>query len=120
MKIKLNTVEEKLNANNVIYLNENEYGTDEETFSLTGKFQKEYEFLLDAMIKKIEKDLNVDWVHDTNLFISFFEVHEDSEWYAVIHNINTQEDDIVKIKDVLSGTKYLDVLGKENYLYVEE
>ena len=52
MEIKLNTVEEKLNANNVIYWNENEYGTDEETFSLTGKFQKEYEFLLDAMIKK--------------------------------------------------------------------
>ena len=120
MEIKLNTVEEKLNANNVIYLNENEYGTDEETFSLTGKFQKEYEFLLDAMIKKIEKDLNVDWVYDTNLFISCFEVHEDSKWYAVMHNINTQEDDVVKIKDVLSGTKYLEVLGEENYLYVEE
>lgn len=117
--MKLSTVEKNLNDNGVIYLGFLEYGTSKKDFRLAYKFQKESEFLIDLIVGKIEKDLNVDWVHDTNLGISFFEVHEDSEWYVVIHNINTQTDSVFKIKDILNGTEYLNELEKEEILYID-
>ena len=117
--MKLSTVEKTLNDNSVIYLGFLEYGTSEEDFRLTYKFQKESEFLIDLIVGKIEKDLNVDWVRDTNLGISWFEVHSDNEWYVVVHNIDTQKDDVLKIKDILRGTEYLNELGKEEILCID-
>ena len=117
--MKLSAVEKYLNDNDVIYLGFLEYGTSEEDSRLTHKFQGEFEYLLDLIVRKIEKDLSVDWVHDTNLVFSWFEVHDDNEWYVVVHNIDTQKDDVLKIKDILRGTEYLNELGKEEILCID-
>ena len=115
--MKLSAVEKFLNDNNVIYLGFMEYGTTEEDFRLTRKFQGEFEYLLNLIVGKIEKDLSVDWVRDTNLGFSYFELRG-KEWYVWLHNIKTEESKFLKIKDILNGTEYLDELKWEDIIYM--
>ena len=96
---------DKLDKNGVVYLEYLGYSTNEEDEEQSEKYQDEYETLLDAVINKMEKDLDKSW-SEIWLTLEYFGTDNDGKgWYVKLRDDNN--DYYFGLTDVLASTDYV-------------
>ena len=107
---KVNEVLNELRKKGVIYLEYLGYSTKKEDIEQTEKYQKEYDFILDIVEDKIEKDTNryLEYVEDW-LTVEYFGIEDNGkDWFIKLRNDNN--DYYFKLNDILLGTDYVEKL----------
>ena len=101
---KVNAILEKMKKDGVELLEFQGYSTSEEDFEHTDKYDKEYGYLFDTVVDKVEKDLNS----------GFFEYGLTLVWFVVDGkdkdlNVKLRDDNndyYFKVNDILTSNKY--------------
>lgn len=109
---EVNEVLNELRKKGVIYLEYLGYSTKKEDIEQTEKYQKEYDFILDIVEDKIEKDTNryLEYVEDW-LTVEYFGIEDNGkDWFIKLRNDNN--DYYFKLNDILLGTDYVEKLKK--------
>lgn len=97
---------DKLDKNGVVYLEYLGYSTNEEDEEQSEKYQDEYETLLEAVVSKMEKDLDKSW-SEIWLTLEYFGNDNDGNgWYVKLRDDNN--DYYFGLTDVLTGTDYVE------------
>lgn len=107
---KVNEVLNELRKKGVIYLEYLGYSTKKEDIEQTEKYQKEYDFIIDIVEDKIEKDTNryLEYVEDW-LTIEYFGIDDNGkDWFIKLRTDNN--DYYFKLNDILLGTDYVEKL----------
>ena len=107
---EVNEVLNELRKKGVIYLEYLGYSTKKEDIEQTEKYQKEYDFILDIVEDKIEKDTNryLEYVEDW-LTVEYFGIEDNGKnWFIKLRNDNN--DYYFKLNDILLGTDYVEKL----------
>ena len=81
------------------------YSTKDEDFEQDQTYQDEYNFLFDIVVKKIEQDLNENFIK-YGLSLVWFLANKDNTWCVLLRTDNN--DYYIQINDILTGSKYLE------------
>lgn len=102
---KLKKVLQTLNNDGVVLLEFYGYSTSNEDFEQDQTYQDEYNFLFDLVVKKIEQDLNENFIK-YGLSLVWFLANKDNTWCVLLRTDNN--DYYIQINDILTGSKYLE------------
>ncbi len=102
---KLKKVLQTLNNDGVVLLEFYGYSTSDEDFEQDQTYQEEYNFLFDLVVKKIEQDLNENFIK-YGLSLVWFLANKDNTWCVLLRTDNN--DYYIQINDILTGRKYLE------------
>ncbi len=102
---KLEKILQTLNNDGITLLEFYGYSTKDEDFEQDQTYQDEYNFLFDIVVKKIEQDLNENFIK-YGLSLVWFLANKDNTWYVLLRTDNN--DYYIQINDILTGSKYLE------------
>lgn len=101
---KLEKILQTLNNDGITLLEFYGYSTKDEDFEQDQTYQDEYNFLFDIVVKKIEQDLNENFIK-YGLSLVWFLANKDNTWGVKLRTDNN--DYYIQINDILTGSKYL-------------
>lgn len=102
---KLEKILQTLNNDGITLLEFYGYSTKDEDFEQDQTYQDEYNFLFDIVVKKIEQDLNENFIK-YGLSLVWFLANKDNSWSVKLRTDN--DDYYIQISDILTGNKYLE------------
>lgn len=102
---KLEKILQTLNNDGITLLEFYGYSIKDEDFEQDQTYQDEYNFLFDIVVKKIEQDLNENFIK-YGLSLVWFLANKDNTWCVLLRTDNN--DYYIQINDILTGSKYLE------------
>ena len=102
---KLEKILQTLNNDGITLLEFYGYSTKDEDFEQDQTYQDEYNFLFDIVVKKIEQDLNENFIK-YGLSLVWFLANKDNTWCVLLRTDNN--DYYIQINAILTGSKYLE------------
>ena len=102
---KLEKILQTLNNDGITLLEFYGYSTKDEDFEQDQTYQDEYNFLFDIVVKKIEQDLNENFIK-YGLSLVWFLANKDNTSCVLLRTDNN--DYHIQINDILTGSKYLE------------